>query len=112
MTAIYTYTNTPDLFNIQKMNEKEEELEIKYGTPKKLLLKEFCEKNRDFLLKSDSSYTLCDKENVVQPIGILWSVTSEQGYRIKNGEKTKLHDQIEDFHWPQRNDNTFELLIQ
>ncbi|KAG4094968.1 protein serine/threonine phosphatase 2C [Neocallimastix lanati (nom. inval.)] len=108
MTAIDTYTNTPDLFNIQKMNEKEEELELKYGTPKKFLLKDFCEKNGEFLVKSDSSYTLCDKENVVQPLGIVWSVTSEQGYRIKNGEKTKLHDQIEDFHWPQRNENTFE----
>jgi len=106
MTAIDTYTNTPELFNIQKVNEKDEELEIKYGSPKKLLMKDFYNKNNAFIVKSESSNTLCETE--VQPVGVVWSVSSQQGYRKKNGERTDLHEQIEDFHWPHRNENTFK----
>jgi serine/threonine protein phosphatase PrpC len=110
MTAIDTYANTPNLFNIQKLNDKEEELEIKYGSPKKFLLKDFADKNNAFIVKSESTNTLCNKDSEVQPIGIVWSVTNEQGYRKKNGEKTNLHEKCEDFHWPQRNDNAFERI--
>jgi serine/threonine protein phosphatase PrpC len=107
MTAIDSYTNTPDLFNIQKMNEKEEELEIKYGSPKKFLLRDFCNKNGAFIVKSESTSTLCNKDNEIPQIGIVWSVSNEQGYRKRNGEKTNLHEKCEDMHWPHRNDNSF-----
>jgi len=109
MTAIDTYTNTPDLFNIQKLNDREEEQEIKYRNPKQYILKDFNDKKNAFIVKSESTATLYNKDNeIVQPIGIVWSVTSEQGYRKKNGERTKLHETIEDFHWPKRNDHAFE----
>jgi serine/threonine protein phosphatase PrpC len=107
MTAIDTY-NTPNLFNIQKLNDKEEELDIKYESPKKYLLKDFCDKNGAFIVKSESTNTLCNKDIEVEPIGIVWSVTNEQGYRKRNGEKTNLHEKCEDFHWPKRNNRTFE----
>jgi serine/threonine protein phosphatase PrpC len=109
MTAIDRYTNTPELFNIQKLNGKDEEPEIKYGNPKKLLMKDFYNKNNAFIVKSDSSNTLCNV-NEVQPIGVVWSVSSQQGYRKKNGEKTNLHETIEDFHWPHRNENSFKRI--
>jgi len=107
MTAVDTYTNTPNLFNIQKLKGEEEEPQIKYRNSKKYLLKDFCDKSGPFIVKSESSATLCIRDNEVEPLGIVWSVTSEQGYRKRNGEKTKLHDKIEDYHWPQRNENTF-----
>jgi len=107
MTAIESYTNTPELFNVQKTNDKEVELEIKYGSPKKFLLKDFCNKNGAFIVKSDSTNTLCNKDNEIPPIGIVWSVSNEQGYRKRNGEKTNLHEKCEDMHWPHRNENSF-----
>ncbi|ORX84581.1 protein serine/threonine phosphatase 2C [Anaeromyces robustus] len=110
MTAIDSYTNTPELFDVQKLNEKEEELEIKYGSPKKFLLKDFCNKNGAFIVKSDSTNTLCNKDSEVPPIGIVWSVTNEQGYRKRNGEKTNLHEKCEDMHWPHRNENSFSRI--
>lgn len=106
MTAIDTYTNTPNLF-ITKLNDREEELEINYKSPKNYLLKDFNNKNNSFIVKSDSTNTLCVKEEILQPLGIVWSVANEQGYRKKNGEKTNLHEKCEDFHWPRRNDNAF-----
>jgi serine/threonine protein phosphatase PrpC len=45
---------------------------------------------------------------LVPPIGIVWSVSNEQGYRKKNNEKVNLHEKCEDFHWPRRDDNTFK----
>ncbi|KAG4094522.1 hypothetical protein H8356DRAFT_1692174, partial [Neocallimastix lanati (nom. inval.)] len=58
MTAIDTYTNTPDLFNIQKLNDREEEQEIKYRNPKQYILKDFNDKKNAFIVKSESTATL------------------------------------------------------
>jgi len=107
MTAVDTYTNTPNLF-ITKLNDTEEELELNLKSPKNFLVKDFTNKNNAFIVKSDSTNTLCNKEDVLQPIGIVWSVSNEQGYRKKNNEKVNLHEKCEDFHWPRRNDNTFK----
>jgi serine/threonine protein phosphatase PrpC len=109
MTAIDTYTtNTPSLF-ITKLNDTEEELEINLKSPKNYLVKDFTNKNNAFIVKSESSVTLCNnKEDLVPPIGIVWSVSNEQGYRKKNNEKVNLHEKCEDFHWPRRDDNTFK----
>jgi len=108
MTAIDTYTNTPNLF-ITKLNDNEEELDnINYKSPKNFLMKDFNNKNNSFIVKSDSTNTLCNKDDILQPLGIVWSVTNEQGYRKKNNEKTNLHEKCEDFHWPQRNENSFK----
>jgi len=108
MTAIDTYTtNTPNLY-ITKLNDTEEELEINLKSPKNFLVKDFTNKNNAFIVKSESSNTLCNRDDVVQPIGIVWSVSNEQGYRKKNNEKVNLHEKCEDFHWPRRDDNTFK----
>jgi len=107
MTAVDTYTNTPNLF-ITKLNDTEEELELNLKSPKNFLVKDFTNKNNAFIVKSDSTNTLCNKEDVLQPIGIVWSISNEQGYRKKNNEKVNLHEKCEDFHWPRRNDNTFK----
>jgi len=107
MTAVDTYTNTPNLF-ITKLNDTEEELDLNLKSPKNFLVKDFTNKNNAFIVKSDSTNTLCNKEDVLQPIGIVWSVSNEQGYRKKNNEKVNLHEKCEDFHWPRRNDNTFK----
>jgi serine/threonine protein phosphatase PrpC len=107
MTAVDTYTNTPNLF-ITKLNDTEEELELNLKSPKNFLVKDFTNKNNAFIVKSDSTVTLCNKEDVLQPIGIVWSISNEQGYRKKNNEKVNLHEKCEDFHWPRRNDNTFK----
>jgi len=108
MKAIDTY-NT-NLFHIQKLNDEEELTKIKYGDSNKFLPKGLNDtKNKSYLVKSDSTATLFNKDyELVQPIGIVWSVTSQQGYRKKNGEKVNLHEQCEDFHWPARNDHAFE----
>jgi len=88
MTAIDTYTtNTPNLF-ITKLNDNEEELEIKFNkSPKKFLLKDFNNKNNSFIVKSDSTNTLCNKDEILQPLGIVWSVSNEQGYRKRMVKK-------------------------
>jgi len=108
MTAIDTYTtNTPNLF-ITKLNDGEEEIDINYKSPKNFLVKDFNNKNNSFIIKSDSSNTLCNKDDVLQPLGIVWSIANEQGYRKKNNEKTNLHEKCEDMHWPHRNENTYK----
>jgi len=107
MTAVDTYTNTPNLF-ITKLNDTEEEkLELELKSPKNFLVKDFTNKKNAFIVKSDSSNTLCNKD-VLQPIGIVWSVSNEQGYRKKNNEKVNLHEKCEDFHWPRRDENTYK----
>lgn len=109
MTAIETSYNTPQLFIEKLDNNTKEKLEIKYSDPKKYLpLKSYNEKDSSFVVRSDSNNTLCDEDlKIKKQSKITWSVTSEQGYRRKLNDRTPLHSEIEDMHWPHRLENSF-----